>query len=166
MFNYDCVSFSSSIVNVPYVIILSVSICISSLLVWISINTFKTFSSFKIFRSVAVCLPSSGGDSPSMHTSSAVAECVPYLIMTVVSTDALMGGDEYGCMTRLVFSNLMPDDSSLSFMFELMMLQLDPESITISIGSPFISKTVVAMFLPTQNPNSFSELGSQSFSWA
>ena len=42
MFNYDCVSFSSSIVNVPYVIILSVSICISSLLVWISINTFKT----------------------------------------------------------------------------------------------------------------------------
>ena len=42
MFNYDCVSFSS-IVNVPYVIILSVSICISSLLVWISINTFKTF---------------------------------------------------------------------------------------------------------------------------
>ena len=43
MFNYDCVSFSSSIVNVPYVIILSVSICISSLLVWISINTFKTY---------------------------------------------------------------------------------------------------------------------------
>ena len=42
MFNYDCVSFSSSIVYVPYVIILSVSICISSLLVWISINTFKT----------------------------------------------------------------------------------------------------------------------------
>ena len=42
MFNYDCVSFSSSIVNVPYVIILSVSICISSSLVWISINTFKT----------------------------------------------------------------------------------------------------------------------------
>ena len=41
-FNYDCVSFSSSIVNVPYVIILLVSICISSLLVWISINTFKT----------------------------------------------------------------------------------------------------------------------------
>ena len=37
MFNYDCVSFSSSILNVPYVIILSVSICISSLLVWISI---------------------------------------------------------------------------------------------------------------------------------
>ena len=43
MLNYDCVSFSSSIVNVPYVIILSVSICISSLLVWISINTFKTY---------------------------------------------------------------------------------------------------------------------------
>ena len=45
MFNYDCVSFSSSIVYVPYVIILSVSICISSLLVWISINTFKTYES-------------------------------------------------------------------------------------------------------------------------
>ena len=44
MFNYDCVSFSSSIVNVPYVIILSVSIRISSLLVWISINTFKTLN--------------------------------------------------------------------------------------------------------------------------
>ena len=44
MFNYDCVSFSSSIVYVPYVIILSVSICISSLLVWISINTFKTYN--------------------------------------------------------------------------------------------------------------------------
>ena len=44
VFNYDCVSFSSSIVNVPYVIILSVSICISSLLVWISINTFKTLN--------------------------------------------------------------------------------------------------------------------------
>ena len=42
MFNSDCVSFSSSIVIVPYVIILSVSICISSLLVWISINKFKT----------------------------------------------------------------------------------------------------------------------------
>ena len=42
VFHYDCVSFSSSIVNVPYVTILSVSICISSLLVWISINTFKT----------------------------------------------------------------------------------------------------------------------------
>ena len=42
VFNYGCMSFSSFIVNVPYVIILSVSICISSLLVWISINTFKT----------------------------------------------------------------------------------------------------------------------------
>ena len=41
--NYGCVRFSSSIVNVPYVIILSMSICISSLLVWISINTFKTY---------------------------------------------------------------------------------------------------------------------------
>ena len=46
MFNYDWVSFSSSIVNVPYVIILSVSICISSLLVWISINTFKTYVTY------------------------------------------------------------------------------------------------------------------------
>ena len=47
MFNHDCVSFSSSIVNVPYVIILSVSICISSLLVWISINTFKKIKNKK-----------------------------------------------------------------------------------------------------------------------
>ena len=44
MLNHDCVSFSSSIVNVSYVIILSVSICKSSLLVWISINTFKTYT--------------------------------------------------------------------------------------------------------------------------
>ena len=50
MINYDCVSFSSSIVNVPYVIILSVSICISSLLVWISINTFKTYTIIELFR--------------------------------------------------------------------------------------------------------------------
>ena len=50
MFNYDCVSFSSSIVNVPYVIILSVSICISSLLVWISINTLKTKRMMNLLR--------------------------------------------------------------------------------------------------------------------
>ena len=55
MFNYDCVSFSSSIVNVPYVIILSVSICISSLLVWISINTFKTHSPKKFASRNVYC---------------------------------------------------------------------------------------------------------------
>ena len=55
MFNYDCV-------NVPCVIILSVSICISFLLVWISINTFKT-SALVVSR----CFP--GGYNVKLYIS-------------------------------------------------------------------------------------------------